>query len=156
MDVTRPSTSSAAPALADPSPSAAAWQALVRYIIRFCRDEFMIVNVSVLVNRNTPLAWKVSGQPIAPFYTELDSGDTAKQWMAFSRHLLAKCSGNNGLALVDTDTIIVHHGRPLMWVEADLRRIHPLEVSVSPGNGEDVACRVLYPHYIREMAEVKI
>jgi hypothetical protein len=112
----------------------------------------MIANISVLVRHNTPIAWKVSGQPVSAFYSDMDSGDISRQWMAFSRHLLAKCSGNNGFGILDVSNAVVHRGRPILWVEADFKKIHPVEVAQEESPGDEIVHRILYPQYVRDMA----
>lgn len=140
---------------ANSSPStldaATAWQAFVHYVIRFCGSGYMIANISILVRYNVPVAWRVAGQPVDAFYSNVEGGDIQRQWTAFSRHLLAKCSGNSGFGIIDIDGVAVHRGRPIMWPEAGFKKIHPAEVAEPGGYGEEIIYRVLYPQYVRNI-----
>lgn len=134
-----------------------AWKAFVHYVVKLCHDGYMIADVSILASRNIPIAWRVTTQPIPAFYCSQDggeSGDVQKQWSAFSRHLLSKCAANNGLALVDAGSVVIHKGRPILWVEAQVRRIYPSNMGVHGGEGETIASKILYPNYINSANSV--
>ena len=126
-----------------------AWRAFINYVVKFCGNGFMIANLSILVNRNTPLAWKVTGQPLEPFYTDIDKGDTMRQWGAFVRHIISRCAENNGFAVLSAEHVLIHDGRPLMWVETGIKKIHPLSATNPSQSGEEIVCSILYPQYIR-------
>ena len=127
-----------------------AWQALVRYIIKFCSSEsFMSISISVLVNEKVPMAWRVSGHQLSPFYAEVPDSDPQKQWLGFTRHLISRCYRNNGFAVVDAENVIIHEGRPIVWIEAGVKLIYPMSILGSDNVVEEIICRHLYPQYVR-------
>lgn len=143
------STASLEKLIADSEPrsAAVAWGAFVRYTTRLCALDYMAIDVSILVNRNIPVAWRVITAPTDAFYVDGEGGNTEKQWQAFARHLLSRCDGNNGYGIIATPCVMVHHRRPLVWVEASLLKLHPLEVSDLGDAGELIARR-LYEQYL--------
>jgi len=130
--------------------AAVAWSAFVRYMTRTCAEDYMSADVSLLVKRNVPVAWRIIAVPTTAFYVDGEGGDVERQWQAFSRHLLSRCESNNGFGIVATSCVMVHHKRPLVWVEATLLRLHPLEIAELGIAGEEIAKR-LYAQYLPEI-----
>lgn len=53
--------------------------------------------------------------------------DIKDQWLSVIRHLQAKCSGNNGYAVIDL-RIVVAGDTPVIWREASMAKIHPKSI----------------------------
>ena len=130
----------------DSGSAATAWASLVRYIRRRCASDYLVADVSILVKRRTPVAWRVLVRPTDPFYDEGEGGDTEKQWRAFSHHLLAHCEGNEGFGIVETGLVLIHRERPLAWLKPTLTLMHPLSLARLEGAGEAIAKRVYSEH----------
>jgi hypothetical protein len=127
----------------------AAWASFLRYMKRSCSDDYLTVNLSLLVRSDIPLAWRIRSDSHAPFYVDVDGGDTDKQWEAFLRHLLSRCIDmKRGYGIIRLDHLLIHHKRPLMWAEATLIHIHPSSLATSP-NGDDMAMAHFYATYLR-------
>lgn len=54
--------------------------------------------------------------------------DVLPEWLDIFRHAQAACSNNNGLAIL-TLKIAVNKNKPIIWVEADVRKVHPMRVA---------------------------
>lgn len=54
--------------------------------------------------------------------------DIQAEWLDVIRHIQAACSTNNGLGIV-TLKVAVNGSRPIVWVEADVKRVHPMRVA---------------------------
>lgn len=60
--------------------------------------------------------------------------DVKREWLDVIRHLQAACHGNKGYAVLNIK-IAVKQNIPVLWLEADIDRIHPsklAEVKMTP------------------------
>lgn len=129
---------------AEVSSAARLWQEFVRYMIRHAGGEPAAVAVLILVEGNVPMSWWVDARP-AGSVPSGEPGDTERQWQAFVRHLLGRCKDNRGYGILRAQVIVAGR-RPYFWTEAELVRIHPLEV-VGDSSRESVL-RILFPSYV--------
>lgn len=50
-------------------------------------------------------------------------------WLDMARHMLSRCKNNKGIAVVEIKFLVLGN-RPIMWLDADVHRVHPLEAGV--------------------------
>ena len=123
-----------------------AWRSFLAYIVRTAPESGLGKGtITILIKSKTPVAWKINWEGIPGFATDRP-GDALNQWEGFVRHILAMAKDNSGYASVESQ-VVTHNKRPSMWLEAEVRRIYPMETTSILG--EETILRILFPTYTK-------
>ena len=133
---------------------ASMWRNFTTYVVRQTPSEgFARISMSVLLEANAPTAWRVLVEAVPSVLEPGAAGNVESQWKSLGRHILAKAKDNNGFAIVESE-IITHDGRPLLWMEANLRRIYPM--SLANQLGREIITSLMIPQYTRQSAKFDV